>query len=70
MTNEVKTEVESETTEQAYRRGYSDGYVAALNAIYAKREIPEKHWNFWHNILEGWRRRAEENNVFELPPEQ
>jgi hypothetical protein len=43
-----------ETAEQAYRRAYRDGYVAALQAAYRSRDIPKKLWDFWQDTLLEW----------------
>lgn len=55
-----------ETGEQAYRRGYRDGYVAALQAVYASRGIPPHLWDFWQDTLLDWQKRGETS--VELPP--
>lgn len=55
-----------EKAEEAYRRGYRDGYVAALQAVYSNREIPEKHWNHWEKTLFDWEQTVTGRMV--LPP--
>ena len=55
-----------ETSEQAYRRGYRDGYVAALQAVYGNRGIPSHLWAFWQDTLLEWQKSGENRVV--LPP--
>lgn len=55
-----------ETREQSYRRGYRDGYVAALQAVYGNRGIPPHLWAFWQGTLLEWQKAGE--TKVELPP--
>ena len=55
-----------ETAEEAYRRGYLDGFIAALERVYAEKEIPPEHWDFWHDTLYNWQKTNPETIV--LPP--
>lgn len=52
--------------EAAYRRGYRDGYVAALQAVYGDRGIPAHLWAFWQDTLLEWQKRSQDTT--ELPP--
>lgn len=55
-----------ETGEQSYRRGYRDGYVASLQAVYGNLGIPAHLWSFWQDTLLEWQ-KAGKNRV-DLPP--
>lgn len=58
-----------ETGEQGYRRGYCDGYIAALQEIAGNRPVNERLWHFWQNELTDWMRAAEDNSSkMVLPP--
>lgn len=57
-----------ETAEQAYRRGYADGYIQALNDVYRSRPIRQQLWDFWHNTLFDWVKRGDDGETTELPP--
>src|SRR5262245_56881084 len=58
-----------ETGEQAFRRGYRDGYVAALYAVSGDQGIPKPLWDFWQNILLDWVKRASDKPQFEIAPQ-
>ncbi|MBI3957243.1 MAG: hypothetical protein HY328_00440 [Chloroflexi bacterium] len=60
--------VPEETPEQAYRRGYTDGYVQALNDAYHSQSIPRRLWDFWHNTLSAWAKRGDDG-AEEFPPQ-
>jgi len=57
-----------ESAEQAYRRGYRDGYIAALQNVYGNRSIPQRHWSFWRDDLFAWVRAAQDNFRLQFPP--
>ncbi len=57
-----------ETSEQAYRRGYCDGYIVALQEAAGNRPVNAKLWNFWQNNLIDWMKKANSETKMELPP--
>ena len=58
----------TETGEQGYRRGYCDGFIAALQAVAGSRPVNAKLWDFWQNELIDWQKRADTKPGMELPP--
>lgn len=66
MTMQDLLSMPPETGEQGYRRGYRDGYVAALQAVYGNRGIPPHLWAFWQDTLLEWQKRKP--SAVELPP--
>lgn len=66
MTFDDLMRLPKETREQSYRRGYRDGYIAALYAAYGNRGVPEHLWNFWQDNLRKWKSEDTEKLVF--PP--
>ena len=55
-----------ETAEQAYRRGYRDGFIAALMAAHPNG-VPKQLWDFWQETLLKWENT--DNDHFVLPPQ-
>jgi len=58
-----------ESSEQAYRRGYTDGFIQALNYAFLDQDqdIPEKLFSFWQYQLIDWSQAAQDKE--EAPPE-
>lgn len=67
-----------ESAEEAYRRGYADGWIKALDAMHdamfgehAPRQAAyDRLWTFWEHTLSAWRRGDCSKTVFPPEPER
>ena len=59
-----------ENAEQAYRRGYADGYIVGVQDVIAALglvEPPSAVWQHWQDALTTWVRETSSERV--TPPE-
>lgn len=64
-------EITASDLEDAYRRGYCDGFIAAaeqmINSSGSKRQAYDMMWNHWQGPLANWRHDKNKDGCF-LPP--
>lgn len=73
LQQETIPEVSEEST---YRRGYKDGWIAAVHALSdlmfqagaSRRNAIQAGFNHWQDELLSWERRATDENHIEIPP--
>ncbi len=64
-----------ESRERAYRRGYADGWVQGIGAMWdlmfgrrlTRKAAYQAAWDFWQDELGAWRRQAPKDRLI-LPP--
>lgn len=66
-----------ESPEHAYRRGYHDGWILAIDAMHdlmfrdglGRQKAYDAAWDHWHKALADWLDRAGDNAEIEYAPE-
>lgn len=64
--------------EAEYRRGYRDGFILAVEDMYSHmehrhaaratfREVYDKFWDFWQDVLHEWQHKDVSNHNY-FPP--